>query len=101
MLVKKVLNPEKKKNIRGNTFHLLFLGIDAVLYDELWDEPIIYGNKGLVRVAITDPRKLSTLLPIGIKDITVYVYKIQENGSLKLMGSPLKGKPTELTVPSF
>lgn len=101
MLIKKVLNPSKKKNVKGNTFHLLFLGIDAVLYDTLWDEPIIYGNKGLVRVAITDPRKLTALLPLGVKEITLYVYKLQDNGEMKSVGSPIKGLPTELTVPSF
>jgi len=101
MLVKRVLNPAKKNNIQGDTFHLIFLGTDAVLYDGLWDEAIIYGNKALVRIAITDPRKLTTLLDKSVKEITLYIYKIQDTGELKRYGDPIKGKPTEITVPNY
>jgi hypothetical protein len=101
MLVKRVLNPAKKNNVTGDTFHLVFLGTDAVLYDKLWDEAIIYGNKSLVRIAITDPKKLSTLLDSSVKEITVYVYKIQDTGELKKHGDPIKGLPTSLTIPNY
>lgn len=100
-LIKRVLNPAKKKHIEGDTFHLLFLGLNAVLYDHLWDEPIIYGNKSLVKIAITDPKKLQTLLPEHVKEIHLYVYRIEENGSLKQIGTAIKGKPTNLTVPNY
>lgn len=101
MLVKRVLNPSKKNNVTGNTFHLIFLGSDAVLYDRLWDEPIIYGNKTLVRIAITDPKKLTPLLDKSVKEITLYCYRIQDSGEIKKTGDPVKGKPTELTVPNY
>lgn len=101
MLVKRVLNPAKKKNVTGDKFHLIFLGNDAVLFDSLWDEPIIFGNKNLVRTAITDPKKLMTLLDKNVKEITVFLYRVQDTGELKKQGDPLKGKPTELVVPNY
>ena len=101
MLVKRVLNPAKKNNVTGDTFHLVFLGTDAVLYDKLWDEAIIYGNKALVRIAITDPKKLTTLLDSSVKEITVYVYKVQDTGELKKHGDPIRGVPTSLTIPNY
>lgn len=101
MLTKRVLNPAKKKNVIGDIFHLIFLGTDAVLYDRLFDEPIIYGNKTLIRIAITDPKKLSFLLDKDVKEITLYCYKIQDNGEIKKMGSSIKGKPIDLTVPNY
>jgi hypothetical protein len=101
MLVKRVLNPTKKNKVIGNTFHLIFLGTEAVLFDSLWDEPIIYGNKNLVRIAISDPKKLVTLLDTNVKEIIVYLYRIQDTGELKKHGPPLKGKPTELIVPNY
>ena len=101
MLVKRVLNPAKKNNVVGDIFHLIFMGQDAVLYDSLWDEPIIYGNKSLVRISITDEKKLATLLEASVEEITVYIYRIQESGELKRVHDPIKGKPTDLTVPSY
>lgn len=100
-LVKRVINPSKKNNVVGSIFHLLFLGTEAVLYDSLWDEPIIYGNKTLVRIAITDPKKLTALLEEPTKEITLYVYLVQNNGEMKRKGDPVKGKPTDLVVPNY
>jgi hypothetical protein len=101
MLVKRVLNPAKKNNVVGDVFHLLFLGADAVLFDSLWDEPIIYGNKTLVRIAVTDPKKLTEYLEPGVKEITLFVYRLQESGELKRMGDSVKGIPSELKVPNY
>jgi len=101
MLIKRILNPAKKNHIEGNTFHLIFIGSDAVLYDSLWDEPIIYGPKTLVRTAIADDKKLPAFLPKNLKEIVLFVYKIQDSGELKKMGEPIKGKPTEITVPNY
>jgi hypothetical protein len=101
MLVKRVLNPAKKNNIVGDTFHLIFLGTDAVLYDSLWDAPIIYGNKTLVRIVITDPKKLTPLLSTTVKTITLFCYQIQDSGELKKMGTPIRGIPSELNVPNY
>jgi hypothetical protein len=101
MIVKRVINPSKRNNIEGDIFHLLFLGTDAVLYDSLWDEPIIYGNKNLVRIAITNPKKLPSLLPNKTKEITLFVYRVSQNGELKRMGDPIKGKSTDITVPNY
>jgi len=101
MLVKRVLNPSKKNNVQGDTFHMIFLGTDAVLFDSQWDEAIIFGNKNLVRVAITDPKKLVTLLDKNVKEITLFIYRIQDNGELKRQGDPIKGKPTELVIPNY
>lgn len=101
MLVKRIINPSKKQHIEGDTFHLIFLGADAVLYDSLWDEPIIYAPKTLVRLAITDDKKLPALLPKGIDQITLFVYEVQSNGELKRKGDAIKGKPTEITVPNY
>lgn len=102
MLVKRVLNPSKKKRVHGSHFHLLFLGNEnAVLFDELWDEPIIYGQKNLVRIAITDAKKLASLLETNIENITLNIYKIQPTGELKKVHPPLIGKPTDLKVPNY
>lgn len=101
MLVKRVLNPSKKNHVFGDTFHLIFLGTDAVLYDSLWDEPIIYGNKNLVRIAITDPKKLVTLLDKNVKQIAVFLYRVQDTGELKRQGDPIKGIPTNLVIPNY
>lgn len=101
MLVKRVINPAKKNNVIGDVFHLIFLGTDAVLYDSLWDEPIIYGNKNLVRIAITDKKKLTALLENSVKEITVYVYHTLETGELRRVHDPLKGLPTDLKVPNY
>lgn len=100
-IVKRVINPSKKNNIIGNTFHLLFLGTDAVLYDSLWDEAIIYGNKTLVRIAITDPKKLAACLDRPDMEIALFVYKAQENGELKRKGDVIKGKLTDIIVPNY
>jgi hypothetical protein len=101
MLVKRVINPSKKKHVQGSIFHLLFLGTDAVLYDSLWDEPIIYGNKALARITITDPKKLTSLLEAGTTEITVYCYRVQDNGELRKMGDPIKGLPVDLRIPNY
>lgn len=101
MLIKRVFNPSKKNKVFGDTFHLIFLGTDAVLYDALWDEAIIYGNKNLVRVAITDSKKLTPLLEKSVEQITLFLYRVQTNGELKRQGDPLKGKPTELVIPNY
>lgn len=101
MLVKRVINPAKKNNVIGSIFHLLFLGSDAVLYDSLWDEPIIYGNKTLVRIAITDPKKLANYLKPGTKEITLFVYRLQDSGELKRMGDSVKGLPADIKVPNY
>ena len=97
----RVMNPQKVNTIAGSVFHLLFLGVDAVLYDNMWDRPIISGNKNSVRIAITDPKKLSAHLDKHVSNITVYIYELQDNGELKRNGDPLKGKPTELNVPNY
>lgn len=101
MLVKRVLNPAKKNHVEGNTFHLIVIGTDAVLYDSLWDEPIIYGNKNLVKIAVTDKNKLTTLIDKNIKEITLFVYKPTSSGEIKKVGDPIKGKPTELKIPNL
>lgn len=101
MLVKRILNPAKKNHIEGDTFHLIFLGADAVLYDALWDEPIIYGPKALVRNAIIDDKKLPAQLTKGLNEITLFVYRIQSSGELKRVGEPIKGKPVDITVPNY
>jgi hypothetical protein len=71
MLVKNVINPNKRNHIQGTTFSVLFLGIEAVLYDELWDEPIIYGNKNVVKIKT---RNLSDILPATVKNVTIFYY---------------------------
>lgn len=101
MLTKRVLNPPKKNHVTGDTFHLIFIGSDAVLYDGLWDEAIIYGNKALVRIAITDAKKLSSLLDPSVKEITLFVYKTQNSGEIKRVGDVIKGIPTELKIPNY
>ena len=101
MVVKRILNPSKKNHVEGNIFHLIFLGSDAVLYDSLWDEPIIYGPKTLVRTAITDNKKLPAYLPKELKSITLFVYRIQANGKIKRMGDPITGNPIDITVPNY
>lgn len=101
MLVKRVLNPAKKNNIHGDHLYLLFLGTDAVLFDDLWDAPIIYGPKALVRNAINDDKKVPAYLPKTVTEITLCVYEIQNNGELKRKGEPIKGKPTDITVPNY
>lgn len=101
-LVKRVLNPAKKSHVVGDTFHLLFLGgNDAVLYDMLWDEPIIYGNKTLVKDAVVNDKKLTKLLERNITKITVFVYRKQDDGQMKLMGQAIKGAPKDLTIPNY
>jgi hypothetical protein len=100
-LVKRVLNPAKKRNVRGSVFSLIIFGIDAVLYDELMDEPIIYGNKNLVKDAVLSPKKLTTLLPESVTNITLFVYKKQDDGEIKKIGEALHGKPTDLKIANY
>lgn len=101
MLIKRILNPAKKNEIFGNTFHLIFMGGEAVLYDSLWDAPIIYGPKAIVRNAITDDKKLAAHLPSTVKEITLFIYKIQSDGEIKKKGEPVKGSPENITVPNY
>jgi len=100
MLQKTILNTEKKRKIVGDIFHLIFLGTEAVLYDSLLDSPIIYANKALVRNAVINPKKLTSLLPPNIKEITLFLYKINSDGKIEHFGNPLKGKPIELIIPN-
>jgi hypothetical protein len=79
MLVKNVINSNKKNHIQGTTFSVLFLGTDAVLYDELWDEAIIYGNKNVVKIKT---RNLSDLLPATVKTVTIFYY-VPYKGEMK------------------
>lgn len=100
-LVKRVLNPAKKRNVVGSTFYLYLLGIDAVLYDELMDEPIIYGNKMLVKDAIVNPKKLTTLIPKTVQHVTLFIYKKQDDGEMKKVGEALKGRPVDLKIANY
>ena len=79
MLVKNVINPEKKNHIQGTEFHVIFLGTEAVLYDELWDSPIIYGNKNVVK---SKTKRLSDILPPTIKNVIIFYY-VPYKGEMK------------------
>ena len=71
MLVKNVINPEKKGRIEGRVFHVLFLGTEAVLFDDLWDSPIIYGNKNIVKAKT---KRIAELLPDTVTNVTIFYY---------------------------
>ena len=96
MLVKNVLNPEKKTRIEGTVFHVLFLGTDAVLYDDLWDEPIIYGNKNLVK---SKTKRLSEVLPKEVKRVMIFFYRSQQ-GEMKRRFK-FDGPIDEIIVPNY
>ncbi len=99
-LTKNVLNVAKKKKVMGSLFHLLFMKTEAVLYDDLWDAPIIYGNKRLVINAVVNEKFLLKLLQPTVKEITLHLYKKEtEDGGMKLIGKALKGEPKNLTIP--
>ena len=80
MLIKNVITTEKKGKIYGDTFHVFYLGVEAVLYDELFDTPIIYGNKNIVKNTLKNFKKY---LPSYIRNITIYYYQPSTNGLIK------------------
>jgi hypothetical protein len=107
MLKERVLNPSKKDFIHGTMFNLVFLGKDAVLYDSDWGDPIIYASKGTVRGNFKNPKLFSALIDQNDgssyleKIITLYVYRMQGNGEIKKIGTPLTGKAVDIKVPNY
>jgi hypothetical protein len=96
MLVKNVLNKEKKDKIFGNTFHVFFLGLSCVLYDSLFDEPIIYGNKNIVKNKV---KNLNKILSKQIRNVKITYYTIFEEELKKRF--KYDGPIDDIIVPNY
>lgn len=83
MILKNVLNINKKKNIRGNVFNLFYPDLStSILFDSDLSEPIIWGNKSVVMMQLKNIYKI-TNVPIT-SEIIVVSYVISTEGYKKI-----------------
>jgi hypothetical protein len=72
MIAQNAVNPSKRGNIKGLTFHCFLLDINtAILFDKSMDEPIVWGNKNVVKGII---RKLPELLENTTARVRIVYY---------------------------
>jgi hypothetical protein len=73
MIVPNVINPNKRDKIIGSTFHVFFLENNTVsVYDKFMDEPVIRGNKAIVRATI---KNFKDHLPKSTTRVRIFFYK--------------------------
>jgi len=59
MIVKNIINPEKKDNVIGNVFHIFYPDIaNSILFDSDLSSCIIYGSKSIVMTNLKNIHKL-------------------------------------------
>ena len=85
MLAMNVVNPSKKGNLVGTSFHLIYTdNITAYLFDSTFNEPIVWGSKTAVR-SITTQLGRDDLLGDKNASVVVSVYlPTNKNGGLKM-----------------
>ena len=79
MIVKNVLNTNKKNNIIGNTFHIFYPDLNtSFLFDRDFTEPIIFGSKNIV---MTQVKKLNALMDVKpTVKVLIYSYILSTEG---------------------
>jgi hypothetical protein len=74
MIVPNVINPNKRGKIVGSTFHVFFLADNTVsVYDKFMDEPVIRGNKAIVRATL---KNFKDHLPKSTTRVRIIFYKL-------------------------
>ena len=72
MIAQNAINPSKRGKINGFTFHVFLLDINtAIMFDRDLSEPIISGNKNVVKATI---RKLPELLDNSTARVRILYY---------------------------
>jgi hypothetical protein len=72
MIAQNAINPSKRGKIEGFTFHVFMLDLHtAIMFDRNMSEPIIWGNKNIVKATI---RKLPELLDNTTARVRVIFY---------------------------
>jgi len=75
MISQNAINPSKRGNIIGLTFHFFLLDANtAVLYDREMTNPIIWGNKTVVKSTV---RKLPELIGNTTAEVRVMFYTMR------------------------
>ena len=71
-----------KKKLVGTTFHLFIMdSVNAAVYDELMDEPIIHGTPGVIGGMIKNLKnKNNPFIPLEQSTVTFYVYHRNPSG---------------------
>lgn len=79
MIVKNVINPEKRGKIEGFVFHLFYPDtINSVLFDSDFSTPIIWGSKNIV---MTQLKKIDELMKVTPESkVRIYSYILDHNG---------------------
>lgn len=107
MLVQeRILNPRKKNNITGTTFHLIFLDNKKIsLFDNSWDLPVFYGTSGQLTATLHNKGGFGNIefqsgIPYSKTIIKIIMYKANESEIFKPIGTPLEGFPKDIIIPN-
>jgi hypothetical protein len=79
MIVKNVINPEKKGKLNGNIFHIFYPDLHtAIFFDNDLSNPVIFGNKNIV---MTWVKKLDELMNVNpTHKVLIYSYIMSPQG---------------------
>ena len=99
MLSANIVNSNKKDNIQGNCFHIFYPDLHtAMLFDRDLSEPIIFGNKNIVRTHLKTIDKLMNVPDTTKVRIYSYILDNQSgyrridiyNGIISLIGKYIR-----------